>query len=102
MRDQGSCAKCAGQDHTVFYVVVNDEIVKPGVSSGTGIPRIGNHRRSGLTETVRLLSNIPDAKKLEDAVLKTLKLARVQPVRGREYFPVSALATILDIVDNWS
>jgi hypothetical protein len=43
----------------------------------------------------------PRAKILEDEVLNTLKLAGIAPVRGREYFDISALPLILDIVDNY-
>jgi hypothetical protein len=38
---------------------------------------------------------------LEDEVRHTLNLAGIYPVHGREYFDISALPLILDVVDNY-
>jgi hypothetical protein len=38
---------------------------------------------------------------LESSVLATLRLAEIKPVHGREFYDISALGVILDIVDHW-
>ena len=35
------------------------------------------------------------------AACATLALAGIQPIRGREYYDISALPVIMDVVDNY-
>jgi hypothetical protein len=103
-RGQGACAACAGKVWDVFYVVANPTTghVKFGITSGDPGGRLGVHRGAGYTETVRSLPGVADAAALERHVIATLRDARVLAVRGREYFDVSALPVVLDIVDSWT
>jgi hypothetical protein len=52
---------------------------------------------------VRLLTGLPGdvAPELEREVNATLALARLRPVKGREYFDIGALVVILDVVDKY-
>jgi hypothetical protein len=61
------------------------------------------HRAEGYHTVVRLLTGLPAdvAPMMEDAVRATLRLARMEPIRGREYFDADALVVILDVVDNY-
>lgn len=92
-----------GQPPTVFYVVVNEEHrrVKFGVTSGNGEARLRRHRKYGYYKVVRFISGIDNAFLIEDFVAVSLRDAGLTPVRGREYFDVSALALILDICDSY-
>jgi formylmethanofuran dehydrogenase subunit E len=98
----GICRICAGQAWDRFYVVTNPSaaVVKLGVTSGDFRPRLGRHRAAGYVEVLRL-REVPDADALERAALETLRLAEFEPVKGREYFDLSALPVILDVVDHW-
>ncbi len=98
----GLCRVCAGMQWDRFYVVVNRAAarVKLGITSGLGQSRLARHRSAGYFEVVRSLA-VPGANDLERAVLSTLSLGGVRPVRGREYFDVSALGLVLDVVDAW-
>lgn len=100
----GLCRFCAGKGWDVFYVVQDDmnDVVKFGITSGNPRPRLGNHARDGFDQVVRLHTGLADdvAPELERMVLAALRDAREVPVRGREYFDSSALALILDLVDN--
>lgn len=100
---QGLCRACAWSLCNAFYVVENRDLdsVKIGITNGDGRDRVLTHARSGFNVVLRSLSGLADAAALELHVLKTLKAAGFKPVRGREYFDRSALAVILDIVDNW-
>lgn len=88
-----------------FYVVLNEEeqMVKFGITSGDPRPRISCHARDGYGITVRVMAGMPldTARPLERAVIATLRLAGIEPIRGREYFPASALPVVLDVVDNY-
>lgn len=84
-------------DH--FYVVTSDNALKFGISNVPTM-RLAKHRADGYTTVVRLVAT-GDAMGLEDSVLRTLFLARMSPVQGREYFSLRAMATVLDVVDNW-
>ncbi|UQA92133.1 hypothetical protein [Streptomyces halobius] len=44
----------------------------------------------------------PEARKLEDACIAAMRDAGEKPVRGREYFHIRTLGTILDLVDGWT
>jgi len=105
MTGGGICRVCAGLVWDVFYVVANPAAarVKFGITSGDPRPRLATHRRSGYQEVVRLLTGLPgtEAPEVERAVQATLALAEVLPIKGREYFDISALAIVLDIADNW-
>ena len=87
----------------MFYVVASGEAVKFGITSGDPRPRLRLHKAAGYRTVVRLLTVLPDdtALELENAVKATLRLARIKPIKGKEYFDIDALAVILDIVDNY-
>jgi hypothetical protein len=101
---QGLCAKCAGKTWDALYVVANPELarVKFGVTSGDPRARLGDHRRAGYVEVVRVLRNLPDSHALERHVRASLRDANILPAQGREYFDMAALPVVLDIVDGWS
>jgi hypothetical protein len=105
MQGQGVCNKCAHAEWTVFYVVTAESAgrVKFGISSLGGMSRLAVHRSAGYNTVVRLLTGLPGdvAPELERDVQATLALAGLQPVKGREYFDIGALAVILDVVDNY-
>lgn len=100
---QGLCRFCAGKTWDAFYVVTNDRQsrVKFGITSGSTRRRLATHRRSGYETVVRAITAFTDAPKLESSVLATLRLAEIKPVHGREFYDISALGVILDIVDHW-
>jgi len=102
---KGGCASCTGKVWDVFYVVVNPEsdVVKFGITSGDPRPRLADHRRNGFTRTVRVLTGMPEgeAADLEREVMTLLRIAGVQPVQGREYFPGPALNMIMYVVSGW-
>ena len=102
-KGHGICRVCAAHAWDVFYVVVNDDedSLKIGITSGNPRPRLYAHRRDGYTTVVRLLPGFPNAYQLECDVKATLQLAGEKPVRGKEYFDVRTMATVLDIVDNY-
>lgn len=76
-------------------------MIKIGITTGSGTDRLNTHRRGGFTTVLRFLQELDDAAFLEAHTLRTLQAAGVEPVRGLEYFPRSALPVVLDIVDNW-
>ena len=88
----------------MFYVVTNPVRgrVKFGISSGDPRPRLGDHRRAGYTEEVRVLPDLVDVAALERHVLSTLRDAGIPATQGREYFDISVLALVLDVVDGWA
>lgn len=100
---QGLCHTCANKEWDVFYVVANRSAhrVKFGITSGSPRQRLTYHAKANYTEIVRL-QNAPDAKELERATLNTLALANIPPIKGREYFDLSALPLVLDVIDNWA
>lgn len=99
----GICRRCTSKYWDVFYVVTDDveDHLKFGVTSHGGQRRLKQHADDGFTTVVRLLKELPDAYQLECDVKATLRLAGEKPVRGREYFHVRALSTVLDIVDHY-
>jgi hypothetical protein len=87
----------------VFYIVTNDEKhrIKFGITTGDPRQRLRYHRKTGYGTLVRLIESFPDALALEQLVKTALRAARISPAHGHEYFDVSALALILDLVDNY-
>lgn len=102
-RGRGICHKCAGHAWDAFYVVTSSAGVKFGITSGDPRPRLSNHRRTGYCATARLLTGLPGntARQMEQAVLATLRLARICPLKGQEHFDIDALPVVLDVVDNY-
>ena len=104
--DQGNgiCRFCKCKVWDIFYVVTNDatQTVKFGVTSHDAKARLRFHQGDGFSNIVTTITGLPGAADLERAVMATLQLAGVPPVRGREYYDLSALPVILDIADNWS
>ncbi|MFF8610813.1 hypothetical protein ACF06X_33445 [Streptomyces sp. NPDC015346] len=102
---QGLCRRCAGKTWDAFYVVADSdaELVKFGITSGSGRRRLAHHRRDGFDTVHRFLSGLPGdtAPSLERDVLATLRLAGEEPIRGYEYFPDRLTALVLDVVDNY-
>ena len=100
---QGVCRTCSLGNATVFYVVTDDQHhhVKFGVTSRDPRPRLRVHRATGFHTVRRLIENMADALLLETLVIRTLRDGGMVPVKGREYFDVSALALIFDVVDNY-
>ena len=98
----GICRLCRGMVWDRFYVVVNRSAarLKFGITSGEGRYRFSAHRYAGYSEVIRSIA-LPDALALEGATLAALTLGGVRAVRGREYFDVSALGLVLDVVDAW-
>lgn len=101
----GVCRFCANKEWDTFYLVANEDasLIKCGITNGAGRQRLTRHRRDGFTTVVRFLRDLPAgiAFALETDVLATLRLAGEKPVRGREYFPESVTALVLDVVDNY-
>ena len=83
----------------VFYVVTGAAGIKFGVTGGDPKERLAVHRRDGYADVVRVWTGLCDglAKATEDTVLARLKCDGWTPVRGVEYFPPGALATVLRI-----
>jgi hypothetical protein len=101
----GICRVCAGKSWDAFYVVVDRDAgrIKFGITSGDVRPRLTVHRGQGYREVIRALTGLPGttAPDIERAVRGALRLAGIQPVRGREYYDASALALVLDVADNY-
>lgn len=105
-KGNGICRICAfGRDWDVFYVITDEvgQRLKLGITFHDGRARLGRHRRDGFTNIMRLITDLPEttARDLEKLCLDTLRDAGEKPVRGREYYPIHVLATVLDIVDNY-
>jgi hypothetical protein len=100
---RGICRICIGFTWDIFYIVINQDLqrVKFGITSIDARPRLSAHRRNGYANVDRTLT-IQNAELLELEVKSTLGLAGISPVQGYEYFDLSALPVILDVVDNWS
>ncbi|MER5748044.1 hypothetical protein ABT097_32830 [Streptomyces sp. NPDC002225] len=79
-----------------------NEVVKFGITSGDPRLRLSNHKRDGLDQIVRLIEGNPEALKMENACIAAMRDAGEKPIRGREYFHIRALGTILDLVDGWA
>ncbi|MFC8463390.1 hypothetical protein [Streptomyces sp. NPDC057250] len=101
----GICLRCRGWDSNAFYVLTNEHAgtLKLGITTGAGRQRMNRHAADGFTTLHRFLAALPGgvAPVLERHVLATLRLAGERPVQGREYFPSSVLATVLDVVDHY-
>ena len=65
--------------------------------------RLGNHRKSGFTEVIRLETGLPEylAAHAEQKIKAALAMAGAKPVRGREYFSDEHIALIFNEIDNW-
>lgn len=100
---RGICGTCAGMIWDVFYVVTGADGVKIGITSGDPRGRLSVHRRNGHDVVVRLFEGLEGttARDLERELIALLKAAGVPPVRGREYYPIEALHTVLPVVDDW-
>ena len=102
----GVCRRCSHRDWDVFYVVTGQEAhtVKFGITSGTGAQRLNTHRKKGYETVEFMLTSLPGrmAQDIEKAVKATLQLAGTSPVKGREYFDISALAVILDVAAGYA
>lgn len=102
---QGVCRRCAGKTWDAFYVVANEDegLLKFGITSGSGRPRLRHHRRDGFETVHRFLSGLPGntAPRLERDVLAALRCAGEEAVRGREYYLDRVTALVLDIVDHY-
>lgn len=99
---QGICRRCAGKVWDVFYVVQDVERVKFGITSGDPRPRLRAHAADGYTTQVLVAPDLPGdlAPNLETFIRFALADEGVKPVRGREYFPISATPLILSIVEQ--
>lgn len=98
---QGICRRCRGMVWDVFYIVQDEDAghVKFGISSGDPRPRLRTHASNGF-KTVKLLEEgLPGnfAHDLETFIRLALADEGMKPVRGREYFEISATTLILAI-----
>lgn len=100
----GLCGACRGATWDVFYVVASPagRRVKFGVTSRDERRRLSVHRSAGYTDVVRVLSDFDDAAALERHVRAVLRDAGITPEHGREYFSITALGMVLNIVDSWA
>lgn len=100
---QGICRTCSHGIPTIFYVVINTSLqrLKFGVTSGSPRRRLTRHRRHGYTTVVRLIEDADNALPLENHVKTTLRDAGMRPVQGLEYFDISGLGMVVDLVDNY-
>jgi hypothetical protein len=103
LQGHGLCRICAYRIWDVFYVVMNEssQTVKFGITSNDPRRRLTSHRADGFSTILKTITSLPDAADLERAALAALRLAGIPPVRGREYFDITALPVVLDIADNW-
>ncbi|MFJ9123463.1 hypothetical protein ACIRJS_05220 [Streptomyces sp. NPDC102340] len=101
---QGICRRCAGKIWDVFYVVQDPDAgqVKFGITSGDPRPRLRYHSADGFRIPVRVIRDLPDdfAPDLETLIRFNLADQGVKPVRGREYFPISATPLVLSVVEQ--
>lgn len=98
-RGQGGCPACARRVWDVFYVVTGPDGVKFGITSGDPAARLSKHRIDGYRTVVRLYEGLPEgaAREAETRCKRELKASGFVPVRGREYFGLEALATVLEV-----
>jgi hypothetical protein len=101
----GICHICGWQGRDAFYIVRQPTTghIKFGITSGDPQWRLRRHRACGYSERVLVLTGLPGttAPEIESAAIAVLKLAEIKPIRGREYYDSSALALVLDVVDNY-
>ncbi|MEU3724310.1 hypothetical protein [Streptomyces sp. NPDC031705] len=102
------CARCSGAsvrpEPTVYYVVTDGAIVKPGISSGDGRGRLDTHRsQHGLGQVRRLITDLPvgAARDIERHVLDCLADQGIRPVMGSEYFDAAQIDRVLELADGW-
>ncbi|WP_374776991.1 hypothetical protein OG756_33755 [Streptomyces sp. NBC_01310] len=102
------CARCSGAgvrpEPTVYYVVTDGAMVKPGISSGDGRGRLDAHRsQHGLGQVRRLITELPvgAARDVERHVLDCLASQGVRPVMGSEYFDAARIDQVLELADGW-
>ncbi|MER7026265.1 MULTISPECIES: hypothetical protein [Streptomyces] len=102
------CARCsragARPEPTVYYVVANGAMVKPGISSGDGRGRLDTHRtQHGLGQVRRLITDLPvgAAHDVERHVLDCLAGQGIRPVMGSEYFDAAHIDRVLELADGW-
>lgn len=103
-RGESGCFQCARRVWDVVYVVQHeyDPRIKIGITSGQGGRRLTTHASQGYTRVHRNLQNLGAGRALEVErdIRKTIALAGIRPVEGREYYPLSALSVALDVVDH--
>ncbi|WP_405845750.1 hypothetical protein [Streptomyces sp. NBC_01518] len=102
------CARCSGAgirpEPTVYYVVTDGAMVKPGISSGDGRGRLDTHRSEhGLGQVRRLIVDLPvgAARDVERHVLDCLAGQDIRPVMGSEYFDAAHIGRVLELADGW-
>lgn len=97
----GICRLCAGKVWDVLYVVASPSVVKFGITSGDPRPRLRIHRKSGL-DCVAVWRQLPGtiAPDLERELIDLLNEAGATAVNGREYFPVSCLDFVIDVITD--
>ncbi|WP_406356433.1 hypothetical protein [Streptomyces sp. NBC_00658] len=102
------CARCSGAgirpEPTVYYVVTDGAMVKPGISSGDGRGRLDTHRSEhGLGQVRRLITDLPvgAARDVERHVLDCLAGQGIRPVMGSEYFDAAHIDRVLELADGW-
>lgn len=100
---QGGCWGCAGRAWDAFYIVTGGGVLKFGITAGDARVRLAAHRRDGLGDVVLVRLGLAGsyALDLEREVRRLLDLAGVQPVRGREYFPVATRNMVLAVAEEW-
>jgi hypothetical protein len=96
----GVCRICAGSNPDTFYMVANDSVVKIGIASNGGTARLRQHSYTGLTEVLRLWTNLDSPKSLESSTLEYLRALEHTPIRGREYFRRELIPTILNYIES--
>jgi hypothetical protein len=105
-RGDGGCPSCAHQAWDIFYVVVNQEErrVKFGITSLDPRTRLTRHRSNGYRQVELLLENLPGsmANDIERAVNADLRATGIRPVKGREYYDLRHLPTILHVAVNYA
>jgi hypothetical protein len=101
---RGVCRVCSSKIWDVFYVVADKERtkVKFGITSGDPSPRLADHRKDGYPHCVRIYEDMPGtmAPEIELNLIDILKARGLKPIKGREYFDISALPIILGYVDE--
>ncbi|MFE1763892.1 hypothetical protein ACFW81_06695 [Streptomyces angustmyceticus] len=102
------CARCnrAGcrPEPTVYYVVTDRAMVKPGISSSDGQGRLDTHRsQHGLNHVRRLITDLPvgAARDVERHVLDCLANQGIRPIMGSEYFDAAHIDRVMELADGW-
>lgn len=97
----GICAECQ-YDWDVVYVVTGITLVKFGISSKGGKSRLNAHKYKGFANIARLYTNLPFDKAIntERIIRKELYDRNIYPLHGREYYDITYLDTIVEIIDR--